>query len=534
VDALVLKGKDGPQLYTLKSADHTYRIFVEQMTEGAITLNKEGIILYCNSQFASMTRVPLENIIGQFFSKFIHPQFREHTRSLVLDAWKNDRKEEVLLHSDNNDIPVLLSLKTLDLDDGLSMSVIITDLTRQKQIQKILEEKNKELEIAQHIARDLNVNLEQTVKERTKELEKSIADKTKIGEELRSNQERLTRILETIAEGICIVDTNENITYANPMAQQLLGLTKKEESEQTQYLSDWPHMTIDGNTLLSAEHPMKKTMITGQPIYDHEIAVQLPDNERMYISVNAAPIRNNKNDIVGAVSTFMDVTNRRIATQQKDEFLSVASHELRTPVTSLKASLQLLDKLKTDTSSALLPRLIDQANKSLNRVSVLVSDLLDATKITDGQLHLNKQPFMLSEMIDESFQHIRSEGVYSIVTRGTDLKVYADRDKIDQVMINFANNAIKYAAGSKMIQVSIEKMANSAKVSLTDHGSGIAPEKIPYLFDRYFRADNNDQNSGLGLGLYISSEIIKKHNGKIGVDSEVGKGSTFWFTLPLA
>jgi len=254
----------------------------------------------------------------------------------------------------------------------------------------------------------------------------------------------------------------------------------------------------------------------------------------VYISVNAAPIRNNKGHIVGGVSTFMDVTNRRIATQQKDEFLSVASHELRTPITSLKTALQLLDKLKDNPTSELLPTLIDQANKSLNRVSILVSDLLDATRITDGQLHLNKKPFMLSELIDESFQHIRSEGVYTIITNGTDLQVYADPDKIDQVMINFVNNAMKYAAASKTIRVSITKVDNKAKVALTDNGPGIAPEKLPYLFDRYFRADDTDQHSGLGLGLYICSEIIKRHDGEIGVQSEPGKGSTFWFTLPLA
>ena len=535
VDALVLKSENGHQLYTLKSTDHTYRIFIEQMTEGAITLSREDIILYCNSQFASMVRLPLEKVIGQPFLDFIDPRYRNYCRSLIAAAWQNDTKgEALLLNSHGDEIAVLVSLKILDLDEGLSMSVIVTDLTRQKQTQKTLEEKNGELEIAQRIARDLNENLENTVKERTQALEDSVQEKTKIEEELRSNQERLTRILETIAEGICIVDTNDAITYANPMAQHLLGLKKKQGEEYPSYISDWPRLTIDGKPLSRDEHPMRTAMSTGQPVYDHEIAVQPPDKERVYISVNAAPIRNNKGHIVGGVSTFMDVTNRRIATQQKDEFLSVASHELRTPITSLKTALQLLDKLKDNPTSELLPTLIDQANKSLNRVSILVSDLLDATRITDGQLHLNKKPFMLSELIDESFQHIRSEGVYTIITNGTDLQVYADPDKIDQVMINFVNNAMKYAAASKTIRVSITKVDNKAKVALTDNGPGIAPEKLPYLFDRYFRADDTDQHSGLGLGLYICSEIIKRHDGEIGVQSEPGKGSTFWFTLPLA
>jgi two-component system phosphate regulon sensor histidine kinase PhoR len=534
VDTLVMKGDKGPYLYTLKGTDHTYRIFIEQMTEGAVTLNKEGSIQYSNSQFASMVYLPLEKVIGQSFFQFIAPHYRDHCRALISSAWKDDLKGEIMLINDHNfEIPVLISLKMLDLDEGLSMSVILTDLTSLKQSQHVLQLKNQELELAQRVAHDLNANLENTVKDRTQELENSIGEKTKVEEDLRSNQERLTRILETMAEGITIVDTNGMITYANPMAQQLLGLKKISEDGQNRYISDWKHLNIDGSSLPLNEHPMTSTMTTGVPLYDHEIAVQPEDNERMYISVNAAPIRNNKGKIVGGVSTFMDVTNRRIAIQQKDEFLSVASHELRTPITSLKAALQLLDELKNNPSSDLLPRLIDQANKSLNRVSILVSDLLDATKIKDGQLHLNKKTFLLSELFADCFQHIRDEDNYKITIEGPDLSVYADPDKIDQVLINFANNAIKYAPSSKHIKVSVDKRGNMVKISLTDYGPGIEAEKIPHLFDRYFRGNNSDQYSGLGLGLYISSEIIKKHGGQIGVYSEVGKGSTFWFTLPL-
>lgn len=116
-----------------------------------------------------------------------------------------------------------------------------------------------------------------------------------------------------------------------------------------------------------------------------------------------------------------------------------------------------------------------------------------------------------------------------------EIKVYADAARIDQVVINFINNAIKYAPESKEIRICIEKVNNMAKVSVIDKGPGIPLEKLRHLFDRYYRADSSgSQYTGLGLGLYISSEIIKKHNGTIGVDSEVGKGSTFWFTLPVS
>ena len=116
-----------------------------------------------------------------------------------------------------------------------------------------------------------------------------------------------------------------------------------------------------------------------------------------------------------------------------------------------------------------------------------------------------------------------------------ELQVYADAERVNQVVINFVNNAIKYAPESKEIKINIEKVTDMAKVSVSDKGPGISADKLTHLFDRYYRVDTSGvQYSGLGLGLYISAEIIKKHNGQIGVDSELGKGSTFWFTLPLS
>ncbi|MFD1257274.1 ATP-binding protein [Mucilaginibacter terrae] len=536
IDALVVKADNGHQLYTLKSADQTYRIFIEQMTEGAITLNHSGYILYSNSQFAELVDLPLEKVTGKLFYNFITEDCQETCRKYIAEAWNGNTKGELdILTAGNREIPVLLSLKTLNLDEGLSLSVIITDLTTQKETQKLLEQKNAQLEEAQTIAQNLNANLESTVKERTIELERNIEQKTKVEQELRSNQERLTRILETMAEGVGIVDVYGNLTYANPMAQKILGLKQSVILERTYHDPKWENLRVDGSPLPEDEHPMALIMATGKPVFDHEIAVQPPGEERFYISINAAPLRDEYGNIIGGIGTFMDVTVRRKNIQNKDEFISVASHELRTPVTSLKASLQLLDRMKDKPSPKMLPVLIDQANKSLNKLSVLISDLLNTTKMTEGQLHLNKSWFILSYLIQECCQHLHTEAGHQVVIEGdTNLKVNADADKIEQVVNNLINNVIKYAPGSKDIRITLAREDQMVKVSVSDHGPGIPPEKLPNLFDRYYRVDNSGiQYSGLGLGLYICAEIIKKHNGQIGADSKLGEGSTFWFTLPI-
>jgi len=536
IDALIVKSGEEHQLYTLKSADQTYRIFIEQMTEGAVTLNREMNIVYSNSRFADLVGLPLEKVIGQPFCRFVTSEFEGYCPELISKAWERDMKGELMLIAhDDNQIPVLLSLKTLDLDEGLSMSVIITDLSEQKNNQRVLEHKNTQLEEAQRIAQDLNANLENTVKDRTRELETNIQEKNEVEIELRSGRKRLIRILETMAEGVSIVDLDGNLTYVNPMAKKILGIKDAPLPGKNFYNAQWLNLRKDGTPLPDDEHPIAIAIETGMPVYDHEIAVQQNNGTALYISVNAAPLYDENGLITGVVGTFMDVTNRRMQQQQKDDFISIASHELKTPITSLKASLQLLTRLKEKPESPMLPKLIEQANKSMEKVSSLIEDLLDVSHMNDGQLHIRKKEFVLSQLLNDCCQHVRAEGVHDIIINGDlGLSVYADAEKIEQVIVNFVNNAAKYAPKSREIRLNISRVNDKARVAVTDKGPGIPAENIPHLFDRYYRVDTNGiKYSGLGLGLYISTEIIKKHGGEIGVDSKIGEGSTFWFTIPL-
>lgn len=157
IDALVVKGVDGHQLYTLKTADQTYRVFIEKMNEGAVTLNQEGIILYCNSKFASIVDLPLSKVIGLHFISFISDDFIESYKELFTNGWTSDVKTELCIVSGKKLVACQLSITTLDLDEGISLSVILTDLTYQKEIQHLLrlnnerlEETNAELEISNH------------------------------------------------------------------------------------------------------------------------------------------------------------------------------------------------------------------------------------------------------------------------------------------------------------------------------------------------------------------------------------------------
>lgn len=233
------------------------------------------------------------------------------------------------------------------------------------------------------------------------------------------------------------------------------------------------------------------------------------------------------------LGTVMDITALKQLQQQKDDFISIASHELKTPLTSLKASLQLLERMKAN-PTALLPRLIVQCNRSMDKISELVEELLNVTRINEGKVILNKKTFNLAHMVDECCSHVLQLGTHDLVVEGeTNLEITADENRVQQVVANFISNAIKYAPQSRQIFLTIEHTIHAVRVSVRDTGPGIPAEKLPHLFERYYRVDPKGiQASGLGLGLYISADIIERHGGKIGVESEEGVGSTFWFTLP--
>ncbi|MFP5080858.1 ATP-binding protein [Pedobacter sp. JCM 36344] len=268
--------------------------------------------------------------------------------------------------------------------------------------------------------------------------------------------------------------------------------------------------------------------------YEIEYRLKNYKGEYVWVLGRAAPFYDTEGRITKWFGTCTDIHDQKLLLEQKDDFISIASHELKTPLTSLKAVMQLINRMKDKSLTPLLSNLIDRASNSTDKIYKLVEDLLDASKLNHGVLALNKTLFILSDLIADCVNHLIIDDNYSIETIGAiDLEVCADAERIHQVITNFVSNAVKYAPDSKEIVINIERIDAGAKISVIDKGPGIAQYKTAQLFDRYYRVDPTiSQKSGLGLGLYICSEIIKKHGGKIGVESEVGKGSIFWFTLP--
>ena len=220
--------------------------------------------------------------------------------------------------------------------------------------------------------------------------------------------------------------------------------------------------------------------------------------------------------------------------KQRDDFISIASHELRTPLTALKVNLELMDVYKKDCYDENTLSLLKNSNKCIKKLSELIEDLLHTTVIKDGNLSLNLRSFKLSDAIDTCCHPIRLLNKYNVTMEGDlSLSIEADEERISQVISNMVDNAIKHSPDTKDIIISISRLENKAMVAVKDMGRGIDKEHLPHIFKKYYRADSTGVHAGMGLGLYISSEIIKKHGGEIGVKSEPEKGSNFWFTIPF-
>jgi len=241
------------------------------------------------------------------------------------------------------------------------------------------------------------------------------------------------------------------------------------------------------------------------------------------------------------VGSFTDIDDQKKVEKEKDEFLSIASHELKTPLTSIKAYVQLLDrklKLEKETAEAgFMVKVQDQIEK----LNSLITDLLDVSKIENGKLKINKKPTNLESVIHNSIETIlqtHETRQIKIERHGIkpDVLIPLDEIRIEQVLINFLTNAIKYSPQNNQVIVTtfVDEEEQEVKVNVTDFGIGIPDFKQDAVFHKFYRVEESSlQFQGMGIGLFICSEIIKQHHGNIGVSSKVDEGSTFYFTLPL-
>ncbi|MHB8872581.1 MAG: sensor histidine kinase, partial [Myxococcaceae bacterium] len=369
-------------------------------------------------------------------------------------------------------------------------------------------------------------------------------ERSRAHEALQTSEQRFRRVFEDGPTGMSIIGLDRCVVQVNAALCQMVGRPEAELLGKS--FDDITHPEDVGN-----DEGLLQQLFSGQlPVLTQEKRFLHRSGEVLWIHLVASVLKDKEGKPKFGLAMIEDVTSRRraadalreakdraeAADRTKAEFLDIASHELRTPLTALRLQVQhTLGKLKK--GQAVDEGALERIERQTGRLSEMVNDLLDASRLERGRMQLKPVPLDLRALVasvSDDFRARAPSRPIPVFLPSEPALVEADPTRIEQVIANFLDNALKYSPEGTPIDVSLSLEPDQVRLSVADHGLGIPLEQRGQLFNRFFRVDANlpRQQPGLGLGLYICRMIIKPHGGTIGVDSEIGRGSTFHFTLP--
>lgn len=471
-------------------------------------LERDYPIIYCNAAFQQMTGYSQQEVIGHN-CRLLQGDDRDQKGREVIKAalangegcqveMRNYKKNGTLFWNELILSPVKDSAGTVTHYIGVQ-----NDITRRKQAELALEGQQKY---------------------------PGLNDKEQI-RELEENEAYLAGVVETLRESILVLDEKINIVRINEHFCRFFKVNEQEVigrplTELCNGVWNIPALTDLLNNILPHNNPFE----------GFELAHDFPYIGKKVLLLNARQITLKGKYQKRLLLAMEDITQWRAQEQRKDSFITLASHELKTPLTNLKAHVQLLKRIaeKNDDQAYLKP--LGTVSRSVSRLDVLIDDLLEV-----AQLQLEKVPFRysnfnLDDLLKECIEAVQeTTPTHQIKVSGeTGRNISADIMRMEHVLLNLLGNAVKYSPGSKEVNVHVKVLAGFIKVSITDNGIGISSDEQQKIFERFYRAENIQHYfQGIGIGLYICQQHIKEHQGTLWVESEPGKGSVFSFTVPV-
>ena len=503
VDALVVQGPIGDQVFTLEGADRRYRQLVETMNEGALLVDGDATIAYANARFADLVGVALDRLIGAPLQRHVAPGSQPLVDAMLLTASGAPSKTEVeLVSCDGTRKPAYISVAAAWDDEPALTCVIVTDLTEQKRNQEMLA------------------------------------------------AERLTaQIVDQATEGIVVCGLAGIVIRASRAADRIAGTrTLLRPFDEVFALSTPDDPAMARAVIASA---LRGETTTGQ-----EVTLRRDPREPVDLLLSAGPIANSDGEVLGCVISFVDITERKRAAEDrlrlletataarieaeaanraKDEFLAMLGHELRNPLAPILTALELME-LRSDDGSR---REREVIARQVKHVVTLVGDLLDVSRIAQGKVQLDRKPVELSSAIDKAIEAaaplIEERRHHLSVDVPPGLWLNADETRICQVISNLLTNAAKYTPHGGTITIAAMRDRDQIVIVVRDTGMGIPSELLPNLFDRFVqgRRTIDRAEGGLGLGLSIVRSLVRLHDGSVQARSDgPQRGSEFEVRLP--
>lgn len=350
----------------------------------------------------------------------------------------------------------------------------------------------------------------------------------------------LLAMLETTPAALMIFDLDGSVRLRNRAATEVLGIEPQNPELRKNYWKRFKRVAKDGS-IIPPNQWVSSRALRGETVSNHEIEIHHPDGRVYPIIASGAPLKNELGHVTGAVVAFQDISRLREVDRMKEEFVSIVSHELRTPLTSIRGSIQLVLGEPGSVPDQEHQHLLQIALNNCERLIRIINDILDVSKIESGNLPLHRKAVNVAELVRQSVDVVagpaRHVNVRVDVKLPANLRpVMVDQDRVVQALVNLLSNAVKFAPQGSTVTVAATSGEQFITLSVSDEGEGIAPENLNRLFRKFQQVDSSSsrRKGGTGLGLAITKALVEQHGGRIYVDSEVGKGTRFSITLPLA
>jgi PAS domain S-box-containing protein len=520
-----------------RAAEIEYRSIFENATEGIYRSSIDGHQIRANpalvklngysseeEQIASVNNIATEWYVDPYRRDEFKRQLEEHEQvtNFESEIYRHKTRERIWISENAR----LVRDKT---GNPLYYEGTVQDITARRRAEEAL--------------RQAHAELERRVQERTAELTRTndillaeVAERQRTAQALDQLRRQHESILNSAGEGIVGADLEGKAIFVNPEAARLLGREVDELLGHSLHLL-MHHSKPNGTPYPVEEGPFLATLRNGQVVHVTDEVFWRKDGTAFPIECLSTPIRSGEGDIVGAVVTFRDITQRKEVDRLKDELISIVSHELRTPLTSLRGFAELL--LEREFPPEKQQDFVGVIHKESLRLTNLINDFLDLQRIEAGRQPYFFAPVAVEPLVYDTAAVFTKEGDPHVVRLDlpTSLpRVHADADRLRQVLTNLLSNAIKFSPKGGEVVVGARHEGGDVVLWVQDHGIGIPEDAFPNLFNKFYRIDNRATRDigGTGLGLALVKELISAHQGRVWVESQVGRGTTFSFTIPVA
>ncbi|MCD4705729.1 PAS domain S-box protein [bacterium] len=491
------------------------------------SVNPVGIIVDINQAGKKLSGYQEIELIGSDIETIFKDSKKiKNFFNQIIKKGEEQKKEMILITKNKKEIPVRISasIRKDQENNTIGCFIALNDITEVKKFQEKLENK---------------------VKQRTKELEKTknklsktLAETKEAKRKVEDEKNKTSAIISNLVDPIIIIDEHDRLSLFNPKAKEIF---KFNNSHIGIKIKKDDHYSMENFSMIikkELEVIKGKNMEPKNPKEEELIIDHL--GEELTYKIITTKVYDYKDKYIGSMKTFSNLTREKRINRLKTEFVSIAAHQLRTPLSAIKWATKMILDGDTGLINQDQREILTKAFESNERMIKLVNDMLNVSRIEEGRL-------------EYTFEKIDFKTVYETVVGNIDGKikeksikfniekpkempsVYMDKEKIRLVMQNLLENAVKYTPMNGSITLSIKKQRDNLKITVKDNGVGIPKEGQKKLFTKFFRAENvlKMQTDGTGLGLFIANNIIKKHNGKINFKSEEGRGTEFYFYLPI-